>query len=484
MTTVTISSGTLTGTPTAGVSAFLGVPYAAPAVGVDRFRAPAPAAAWQGTRDATTHGPTALQSPYPAPFDQVLPSSVSPGDEYLNANIWTPDVAATGLPVMVWIHGGAFVRGANSIATYDGSAIARDGVVVVGVNYRLGAAGFSVLPDAPTNLGLRDQVFALEWVRDNIAAFGGDPGNITIFGESAGGMSVATLLASPAAQYLFHKAIVQSGNGAVVATMEDAAKVTAEVARRLEVPATAAAFGAASPDDLLAAQEAVAADFAADQSPQRWGASTIRAGLGAMSHVPVIDGDLVPGLPVEGVATCDKPLLAGTTSEEFRLFTVPTGVAAMITPETLPFVLARYGWDRSTFDRYAANRPNADAGEVITAMLTDVAFRVPTAQLARAHTAAPTYVYEFAWRSAVAGLGAAHAMELPFVFDNLSGASGMVGTDAPAALAARMRTAWTDFAKTGNPGWPAYDDSRTVMMFDVESAVVVDPRGDELDLWL
>ncbi len=170
-----------------GVNAFLGIPYAAPAVGLDRYRAPQPVRGWGGERDATAHGPTAAQSAYPPPFDTVLPSSVAPGDDYLNLSVWAPAEGAN-LPVMVWIHGGAFVRGAHSIPTYDGSAFARDGVVLVGINYRLGVPGFAVLDGAPTNLGLRDQIAALEWVRDNVAVFGGNPEDVTVFGESSGGM--------------------------------------------------------------------------------------------------------------------------------------------------------------------------------------------------------------------------------------------------------------------------------------------------------
>ncbi|HET7742765.1 MAG TPA: carboxylesterase family protein, partial [Mycobacterium sp.] len=189
---VRVSGGLVRGVARGGVNAFLGIPYAAPAVGADRYRAPQPVIPWEGVRAATEHGPTAAQSAYPSPMDTVLPSSVAPGDEYLNVSVWAPE-GAEALPVMVWIHGGAFVRGANSVPTYDGVAFARDGVVMVGVNYRLGVPGFAVLEGAPTNLGLRDQIAALEWVRDNVTAFGGNPDDVTVFGESAGGMSVATL---------------------------------------------------------------------------------------------------------------------------------------------------------------------------------------------------------------------------------------------------------------------------------------------------
>ncbi|MEO5744712.1 MAG: carboxylesterase family protein [Terracoccus sp.] len=232
---VAVDGGQVLGTSRLGVNAFLGIPYAAPAVGRGRYREPQPVVPWTGQRDATRHGPTPAQTPYPAPMDAVLPSSVTPGADYLNVSVWAPS-EGENLPVMVWLPGGAFVRGANSITTYDGSAFARDGVVVVGVNYRLGAPGFAVLDGAPTNLGLRDQIAALAWVRENVAAFGGNPDQVTLFGESAGAMSVATLMASPAAQGLFHRAIVQSGGATVACSLEDARLISAELAASWACP--------------------------------------------------------------------------------------------------------------------------------------------------------------------------------------------------------------------------------------------------------
>ncbi len=185
---VRVTGGLAHGTSRGGANAILGIPYAAPAVGADRYRAPQPMVPQGGVRDATAHGPTASQSAYPSPLDTVLPSSVAPGDDYLNVSVGAPGEGES-LPVMVWIHGGAFVRGANSIPTYDRSAFARDGVLLVGINYRLGVQGFGVLDGAVTNLGLRDQIAALEWVRDNVCAFGGNAEAVTVFSESAGGMS-------------------------------------------------------------------------------------------------------------------------------------------------------------------------------------------------------------------------------------------------------------------------------------------------------
>ena len=490
--TVRISSGRLRGIQRGDVTAFRGIPYASDAIGPARFQAPRPAPTWEGVRDAGAFGPTALQAAYPPPIDRLLPSSVVDGPSYLNVNVWTPDPAAGGLPVMVWIHGGAYVRGANSLTTYDGSAFARDGVVLVSINYRLGIAGFPVLPDAPTNLGLRDQLLALEWVQENVSAFGGDPGNVTVFGESAGGMSVATLMASPPARGLFKRAIMQSGSGQAVGAMDDLLKVTQAVAQQLGVPGTAAALGGVDPDDLLAAQTAVALQLGANPDPARWGATTIGGGVGIMAYFPCIDGDTVTGVPTEVIASggaAGTPLLTGTTTDEFRLFTVPTGIAASITKEALALVLGRYGWPASRAELYAGNRPDASPGDVVSAMLTDVAFRVPTVALAEAQatTGARAHLYEFAWRTPVSGLGACHALELPFVFDTLSAPDGLeslTGPEPPEALAKEMHSAWVSFARHGDPGWPAYTpDHRAVMAWDTPSKLFLDPRPEELASW-
>ncbi len=485
---VRVSGGLVRGSSRDGVSAFLGVPYAAPAVGADRYRAPQPVVAWDGERTATEHGPTAAQSAYPAPMGSVLPSSVDPGDDYLNASVWTPE-GADSLPVLVRIHGGAFVRGANSVVTYDGSAFARDGVVVVGINYRLGVPGFAVLEGAPTNLGLRDQIAALEWVRDNVAVFGGNPDDVTVFGESAGGMSVATLMASPAARGLFHRAVIQSGNGAAVCSLDDARRVSAEIAAHLGVPATAEAFGALDPEEVVAAQTAVALATQADPDPQRWGASVLRGGLGIMSFFPVIDGEIVPGVPEELIAdgaAAGIPLLIGTTRDEFRLFLVPTGIAGAVTAPALPVLATRYGWPHGVLETYAANRPTASPGDVVCAILTDAAFRAPTARLAAAHHAAggAVQVYEFDWETPVAGLGACHALELAFVFDTLATGALMAGEGAPQSLAEQMHRAWVAFGREGDAGWSRWTPEHpAVMTFGAESGVVEGPRADELALW-
>lgn len=486
---VATTQGKIRGLPVDGVMAFLGIPYAAAPAGPALFRAPAPAPSWDGVRDAIALGPTVPGPPYPRSLAELLTDPVIAGDESLNVNVWTPDPGAAGLPVMVWIHGGAFVNGTNAIPTYDGRAFARDGVVLVSMNYRLGVSGFALLPDAPANLGIRDQLAALAWVQDNIAAFGGDPGNVTIFGESAGAMSVTTLMAVACGSGLFGKAIAQSGAGQVVVTAEDAARVTAELAARLGVAPTAEAFGAVDADQLLVAQQSISAEVLLKPDPAVWGRSVVAATL---AFPPVVDGELIAERPIDLVgagAGHDLPLLVGTTTEEYRLFLASTPFIDTITPEMVRGALAAQGRDTAIADTYTANRPGASPGDVLAAITTDSFFRVPAVRLAEARADAPgaTYFYEFAWPTPVGRLGACHALEIAFAFDTLAmpGTDLLTGPDAPQSLADDMHARWVAFAENGDPDWPAYDpETRAVMTFDGDGARVVnDPRADERRLW-
>src|SRR5260221_13246120 len=226
--TVVTKYGTLCGQLRDGVASFLGIPYAASPTGSRRFKAPGPPEPWAAVKDAVAYGPTPPKPDYPPPFDTLFAEPNIAGDDWLNLNVWTPDPEAAALPVMVWVRRGAFANGNSAIPVYDGHAFARDGVVLVSLNYRLGIDGFAMLPDVPANRGLLDQIAALEWVRDNIAAFGGDPGNVTVFGESAGAMSVTTLMALPRAQGLFTRAITQSGAAQAAADPADAAPLAKE----------------------------------------------------------------------------------------------------------------------------------------------------------------------------------------------------------------------------------------------------------------
>ncbi len=487
MTTVMTSYGVVRGQLRDGVAAFLGIPYAASPTGPLRFAAPQPPASWAGERDCTAFGPTPPKPDYAAPFDELLPEPNIAGDDWLNLNVWTPDPAAR-LPVMVWIHGGAFSNGNSAVPIYDGHAFARDGVVLVSINYRLGVDGFALLPDAPANRGLLDQIAALEWVRDNIGAFGGDPANVTIFGESAGAMSVTTLLTMPQASGLFSKAISQSGAAQAGAAPADAALVAGELSAALGLPATAASLATVDLRTLIAAQVTVRDALATAPDPARFGQTIVAS---SMAFQPVVDGQVLgqhPSAAIAAGAGAGVPLLTGTNREEFRLFLIPSPMAAIVTDEVLPGLLAMFGIPAATADLYRADRPGASAVDVLCALITDSYFRLPMLAVAAARTAgpAPTYVYEFGWQSPVARLGAAHAVELPFVFDNLTAdtADRLIGPAAPAKLAKQMHETWIRFAATGDPGWPRFGPAYPVMTWDGEAAeVVADPRRDERLAW-
>lgn len=453
---VTTAYGVVEGRREAGgTSAFRGIPYAAPPAGVLRFAAPAPPQPWDGVRDAGAYGPTAPKVPYSDTYSALLPDPEIPGDDCLNLNVWTPAPApGARLPVMVWIHGGALTRGSSAVPVYDGAAFARDGVVLVSFNYRLGVLGYGLFPDAPANRGLLDQIAALTWVRDNIAAFGGDPGRVTVFGESAGAISIGALLAAPRAAGLFTQAVLQSG--APGASPRD--KVRAMVRRMaslLKVPATAEAFAGVALPDLLAAQ----------------GAVLRRSGplLGGPVFGLVTDPDTLPADPLDAAAA-DVPLLLGWTTEEYRLWLAPTGGMRLLDrlgPLSVALARARTGKDMAEVRALRASMPGATPADLAGQLLTDRLLRDPLRRLAGARRAAPSYLYEFSWPSGLPGLGACHALELGFVFDTLDvpESSWLAGPDAPQALADEMHAAWVRFAVTGDPGWARWDGNGPPKVF-------------------
>jgi para-nitrobenzyl esterase len=428
------------------------------------------------------------QLPYPSPWDVLIPEHATVGEDCLNLNIWTPGRGPAGLPVMVWIPGGMFEAGSG--ATYDGSRFARDGIVCVTINYRVGAEGFLYLGQGNANRGLLDQIAALEWVRDNIAAFGGDPGNVTIFGQSAGAMSVGTLLSMPRAEGLFRRAIAQSGGAHQVMPVEAARKVAAQLAEKLGVAATRDAIAAIPVERLLQAQAELKAELIAHPDPERWGNEVV---LDVLPWQPVVDGDVIPARPIDRIvagAGADIGLLVGSNAEEWNFFLVPGGAIDQITPVVLAGAIAAYGLPvKETLDAYRAARPGAGAGELLSAIQGDWYCRIPALQLADAHATSPagTYMYEFAWRSPQFGgrLGACHGADVAFVFDQLGEQSeGLAAPNPPQQLADTMHAAWVAFARDGNPGWPRYDlMRRATMRFDTKSEVVDDPRANERVLW-
>jgi para-nitrobenzyl esterase len=484
--TVSTTYGTLRGQFRDGVASFLGIPYAASPTGSLRFQAPEPPKPWAGVREAIAYGATPPKPDYPPPFDTLFAEPNIPGDDWLNLNVWTPDPEGSGLPVMVWIHGGAFANGNSAIPLYDGHAFARDGVVLVSINYRLGIDGFALLPDRPANRGLLDQIAALEWVRDNISAFGGDPENVTIFGESAGGMSVTTLLAMPRAAGLFARAIAQSGAAQAAAAPADAALVTAELGRALSVEPTADAFARVDLDVLNAAQATVRDALAASPDPARFGPSIVAS---TMAFIPIVDGESLPEHPLASIASgsgANVPLLIGTNADEFRTFLVPSGMVNLVTEEVLATMAGAVGADKDVIETYRACRPESSPGDLLAALLTDRYFLLPALAVAEARADGPaaTFCYQFAWQHPQAGAG--HGLDVPFVFDNLSaeGAELVAGRDAPREVAEEMHRAWIRFAVAGDPGWPAYDAGRPVMFFDAGGgAVQHNPRKEEREIW-
>jgi para-nitrobenzyl esterase len=490
-TVVETRSGKLRGCVSAGVAAFRGIPFAAPPFGANRLQPPRPPLPWEGVRDALAFGPKSPQVAYPPAIAEALAELVGGGEDCLTLNVWAPAAGATGLPVMVWIAGGMFeYHGTGAAAFYDGSRFARDGVVLVSINYRVGAEGFLYLGDGLANLGLLDQIAALEWVRDNIAAFGGDPGRVTIFGESAGAMSVATLLAMPRAKGLFGRAIVESGGTPVVTSAATAARIGLRLSERLGVPPTRAAIASLPTERVLQAQAEMREDILARPDPAFWG----EVALTSLPWAPTVDGATVPMPPIEAIgagAAADIDLLVGTNVEETRLFLLAGGVMDRITDEALAAMAGGYGLSPERVARYRALHPGATPGELLSAIQTDWYWRIPAVRMADAHAAAAraaaTYMYEFAWRSPQMGgrLGAAHAVEMPFVFDTLGlGTGPLLGEHPPQALADAMHGAWVAFAAAGDCGWPRYEPARRrTMRLDIEPRVVDDPLRSALAVW-
>ncbi|NEC00834.1 carboxylesterase/lipase family protein [Streptomyces anulatus] len=493
--------GKVRGRVDGSIASYLGIPYAAAPFGVHRFRAPAPVEPWEGIRDALEFGPTAPQRPYRPPLDRLIPDVDIPGEECLNLNVWAPRTVGEPLPVLVWIHGGSLRNGSAAMPLYDGRAFARDGVVLVSINYRLGVEGFGVFPDAPDNRGLLDQIAALTWVRDNIAGFGGDPGCVTVCGESAGAISIAALLTSPRAAGLFHRAILQSGPPHTVTRDKGAGTVRA-MAKALRVPATAEGFAGVDRERLLDAQDELVGR-----------ADPVSGGPGF--HI-VVDDDVVPADPPPP----SVDLLLGCNREEYRLWFVPSGAVERVGRLTLRLALLKFGIPGRVARLYRAGRPDAKPGVILGEMATDLLLRGPLNRLAdsrlgesrsadsrsadsRLGDSLPadslpcdslsggdsrpgrTFFYEFAWRSPVLGLGACHALEIGFVFDNLRHGEALSGPDAPQPLADAMHRAWVDFTTSGDPGWAAWDTRRPVRVFDHPgTSTVLAPRQEELRAWL
>jgi len=487
--TVETRSGRVRGTVEQGVARFLGLPYAAPLDGAGWFLPATPPVPWEGERDASEFGPTAPKAAYDPPINEILADEPDfPGGECLNLNVWTPDAAGSA-PVVVWIHGGAFRAGTARIPTYDGASFARDGLVLVSINYRLGALGFLDLGDDHTNVGLRDQIQALRWVQDNIAAFGGDPSRVTVMGESAGAMSVASLLSSPLAQGLFNQAILESGAGHHAMRRSTAQTVARALAAKLGVDPTREALGTVPILEVVAASKELSAEIAAQPDPARWGEVV----ADTMAWEPTVGDDVLPMLPIESLragTASGVRVLIGRNLEEGRLFIVPGGMIDHI-PEVAPLgAAALYGFPdpQAAVEAYRA-RGASTPGELFMLLLEDRTFTVPANRLAEARDGAPsdTFVYRFDFAStALSGkLGATHAVELPFVFDTLhkGTAQALTGPNPPQALADEMHGAWVRFARGDDPGWAPYAAGRQVRVFGGEAPLETDPDAAIMAVW-
>ncbi|MGD8416408.1 MAG: carboxylesterase/lipase family protein [Pseudomonadales bacterium] len=495
--------GKIQGETIDGLTAFLGIPFAAPPTGKLRWAAPVAPEPWTGVRAADSWPGQAWQPQMddmgPLGFAFNARAAANRNEDCLYLNVWTPGLDDRKRPVLVWIHGGGFSGGTGATPMYEGTALARRGdAVVVTINYRLGALGFLNLAevtggrvDATGNEGLLDQVMALEWVRDNIAAFGGDPRRVTIFGESAGGMSVGALMAFGPARGLFHRAIPQSGACSTAQTRERAAEVAQAVLDQVGISTNAGVeqFLALDPEKLVNAGTAAS---------QQLG--------GAMVFQPCIDGTLLADLPIDAIAggaADGVPVMVGATRDEWKLFTAMPGFAGELDDAALESVLStRTSAPARVIDAYRQARLSRgepdDANALYAAIETDRIFRLPAIRLAETLAARDqnAFQYLFTWESpwGDGALGSPHAIDIGFVFatHEFSPDSGDFfgrGTAAD-ALAGHVQDAWLAFAADGDPrgggleDWAPYDtERRATALFGNPVNVAEDPFGEERAVW-
>jgi para-nitrobenzyl esterase len=467
--TVTTPFGAVRGLQRDDVAVFKGIRYAT----AQRFGPPRPITSWDGELDATAYGPQAPQ--LVGMMERALGGSSLPSaEDCLSLNVFTPGADGAKRPVLVWIHGGAFTTGTGAMPWYDGSELVRRGdVVVVTINYRLGALGFA----GRTNCGLADQVCALQWVQQMIGSFGGDPGAVTIFGESAGGSSVVALMATPSAASLFHRAFAMSPSIGQLRTGERADEALADLL---------AEAGVGSLDELAEVpveQVLAAQDVLLKRNP----------GAGLTDFSPCEGSELIPAPLLPAAAANPVPLVIGTTRDEMLLFTTFDPALADLDEGRLESLVAARLGERTheALERYREARPGASLVGLFGAVQTDVAFRVPARRLADERVAAgnPTWMYWFTWASPAfhGRLGSCHAMDIPFTFHNLhrKGVATFTGDgDDRVPVADACSAAVLDLARTGAVGWPAYDTTtRPTMVFDVASHVVDDPEAPIRELW-
>ena len=468
MTVVATRAGRVRGTYTDGVHTFRGIPYAQPPVGRLRFAVPTPHEPWDGVLDAHEFGPAPPQ-----------PMRLTSSDEWLTVNVWSPDLGASGLPVMVWLYGGRFTTGASDESDCDGARLAAGGVVVVSPNYRVAGEGFMAIDGAVPNRGLLDQVAALEWVRDNIAGFGGDPDNVTVFGESAGAASVVTLMVMPSAAGLLHRGIAESVPAFLFGS-DLAADVAAVIAEKLGRRATVSDLANVAPQTLADAVAGI-------EYQDRWGyALAVRRS----QFGPVIDGEILPDSPFRALAAGagrGLNLLIGHNRDEYRFVVHESGGPGSVTAEQAETALNSLPPTPDGAQAYWAAHPQAGHAQLYELVCSDFVYRMPTLHIAQAHAAGrgTTYLYEFCFDASP--IGAAHTTEIPLVFGTLDSpiGSALYGSAPLAeAVSREMSSAWRAFATGGDPGWPSYNaDQQLTRVFDEGSRTTRYPEQASQSIW-
>ncbi|MEW1736033.1 carboxylesterase family protein [Nocardia beijingensis] len=477
---ISTTAGTVRGRWDNAVAVFRGIPYAEPPVGARRFAVPVAAKPWEGVREALAFGP-----PVPSAGRATSGVEADSGD-CLTLNVWTPDLGAAGLPVLVWIHGGKYLEGTSANPHNDGATLAGRGAVVISMNYRVGLEGFAHITGAPDNRGILDQAAALRWVRDNVAAFGGDPGNVTVFGQSAGAGCIAALLAMPSAVGLFRRAIVQSLPGTFF-SRRLAAAVSATIAAELGVRATVDELAGIPPRTLIGATDALIRkmpDFA-----ETWGPMA----LTPTPFSPVVDGEFLPRSPWVALAAGsarDIDLLVGHTRDEYRLFNHLSG--GEVTDEQVTAALDRLAPSPYGSDGYRTAYSGATAGQLYELVNSDWLFRMPCLHLADAQHAGNgrAWVYELGWHYRP-DQGASHSLDFLLVFGTLDldevrchPAAGPSAAAEAVRVSRRMRTDWLKFATTGDPGWASYDPhTRLTRVYGAEPDTRPYPEERSRRIW-
>ncbi len=452
-------------------AAFLGIPYAQAPVGALRFARPRRPEKWSATLDCTEYGATPAVV---TPTDSLVPEPAFPGSDILNLNVFTPDLnPQTPAPVLVYIHGGGFTSGSPSSPWYDGRSFNRDGVVTVSISYRLGFEGFGAVDGAPANRGVLDWLAALEWVQENIHTFGGDPGDVTIAGQSAGGGAVLTLLGLPQAQRLFRRAWAISGATGDI-PMDRARATTLELAKIAGVSPTLAGFSSLTRQQLYSAEQELVEELS------RPTLSRVRKGpREALAFGPVVDGVTVPQTAAAAITAgigADKHLLIGATVDEFTF--MADELPAFIDAIPARVILELLGLRGKAATRYIRGRgAQKTTRDIVGRFTTDSMFRAPALQIVQSRGSAPTWLYDFAWVGGKESR-AIHCSDLPFWFDILDQpyVNWFLGDDLPSDLAAQMHGAAIDFLVTGDPGWPRVrSEEATAMIFDGSGQMRLDP---------